>query len=167
MDLDEAAMSPYGIAVHESTHSVLATILGVPWHVVYARERHGALLPDREGARELLDADPESPWPQEVFAMVSLAGPIAEAKYILNSTLDRRVGSWFRNLETYGGKADIPTARMWAQEAGVRYEALADDVIGVLTTDKIWLAIERVADALIERRTLISIDVERLVGIKR
>jgi hypothetical protein len=77
-------MSPYGIAVHEAAHSVVATLFQVPWRVVYARQRHGALLPDSQEMQGLLDADPEGNWPQQAFAMVSLAGPIAEARWVLN-----------------------------------------------------------------------------------
>jgi hypothetical protein len=76
-------------------------------------------------------------------------------------------GSWFNNLETYGGGVDVPTAQWWVQEAHVGYEALADDVIRLLDTDKIALAIERVADALIDRGTLLPYDVDRLVGTRR
>jgi hypothetical protein len=52
---------------------------------------------------------------------------------------------------------------MWANEGGVGYETLADDTIKMLNEDKVWLAIERVADALIDRGTLIITDVNRLV----
>ena len=158
--------SPYGVALHEGAHSVIATMFGAPWHAVSARQRHGVLYPDKEAWRGLLESDPDGSWPKELFAMISLAGPIAEARWNLNlGHLDRRVGSWFDSLEhRYGGEVDIPTARMWAREAGTSYETLADDLIKILmNADKIWLAIERVADALIDKGTLITTDVNKLV----
>jgi hypothetical protein len=158
-------LSPYGVAIHEAAHSVIATMFNAPWHAVSARERHGKLIPDKDAWRELLEADPDGNWPQQVFAMVSLAGPIAEARWNLHlGHLNRRIGSWFDSLEhRFGGEVDIPTARMWAREAGVGYETLADDLIKLMRADKISLAIERVADALIARGTLIITDVNQLV----
>ena len=158
-------LGPYTIAIHEAAHAVIASMFGAPWHVVTARERHGRLLPDKEAWQELLAADPDGSWPQQLFAMISLAGPLAEAKWSLNmGTLDRRMGSWFSNLqEGFGGQIDIPTARMWAREGKADYETLADDVIRLFDGDKVWLAVQRVADALIERRTLIDVDVNQLV----
>ena len=41
-------LSPYGVAIHEAAHSVIATMFNAPWHAVSARERHGALLPDKD-----------------------------------------------------------------------------------------------------------------------
>jgi hypothetical protein len=52
---------------------------------------------------------------------------------------------------------------MWADEAGTSYESLGDDTIPMLNTDKVWLAIERVADALVDKETLIITDVNKLV----
>ena len=98
--------------------------------------------------------------------MISLAGPIAEARWNLNlGHLNRRMGSWFDSLEhRFGGSIDIPTARMWAREAGTSYETLADDLIRIMMNeDKIWLAIERVADALVDKGTLTDYHVNKLV----
>jgi len=156
--------SPYGVAIHEAAHSVIATMFGAPWHAVSARERHGSLYPDKDAWRELLETDPAGSWPG-LFGMISLAGPLGEAKWNLAlGGLDRRSQGWFDSLErSHGGEVDIPTARMWAREAGTSYETLVDDTIKMLDTDKVWLAIERVADALIDRGTLIITDVNQLV----
>lgn len=97
--------------------------------------------------------------------MISLAGPLAEARWNLAlGELDRQTQGWFNSLERgYGGEVDIPTAHMWAREAGTSYETLADDLIRLMNTDKIWLVIQRVADALVEKGTLITTDVNQLV----
>lgn len=163
-------MTDYGIAVHEGAHALLAAMYKVPFHFVNAGERHGKVFLDRDAMEAfLLDPEPFN-MPMQVAGMVSLAGPIAEARWELNiGQMNRHVGGWFDNLEKgYGGQADLPNARMWAEEAGVDYEALADTVIDILDTDKCWLAVQRVADALVERRTLMNFDVERLIyGGKR
>jgi hypothetical protein len=63
----------------------------------------------------------------------------------------------------YGCSEDFKHARIIADVTGARFDALLRDAAHFLSQDKIKLAVERVADALVDRRTLITTDVNKLV----
>jgi hypothetical protein len=65
--------------------------------------------------------------------------------------------------DVYGSSEDFKNARIIADVTGARFDSLLRDAVHFLSQDKIKLAIERIADALVERHTLITTDVNLLV----
>ena len=115
----------------------------------------GRLIPDRA----FLDAMVENNWPAEAFAITCIAGPLAEGQW-MGENLER-----VRDIDwgPYGSSEDFKNARIIADVTGATFDALLRDAAHFLSQDKIKLAIERVADALVERHTLITTDVNLLV----
>jgi hypothetical protein len=158
-------VAEYRVAIHESAHAVAASVFDVSWVAVSVSERDGhlgRLTPNREFI-DLLLYDPDGTWPAEAFAMCCLAGPLGEAAY-MGEKLD-----WAEHIDfgEYGAEHDFATARMLAEEFGVRFEGLLEDTARFLQVDKIWLAVNRTADRLIEETILPFGAVDRIIGIER
>jgi hypothetical protein len=153
-------MADYRVAVHEAAHSVCAVVLDVPWHAVTIRADArdgtlGRLIPDRA----FLDAMVENNWPAEAFAITCIVGPLAEGQW-MGENLERvHEIDW----DAYGSRTDFKNARIIADVTGARFDSLLRDAVHFLSQDKIKLAVERVADALVDRHTLITTDVNLLV----
>jgi hypothetical protein len=151
-------MTDYRVAVHESPHAVTASVLDVGWHVVSVNAHNGTagrLTPDRA----YFDAMFENNWPAEAFAITCIAGPLAEGQW-MGENLERvREIDW----EPYGSTEDFAVARIIAETTGARFNSLLRSAADFLDDDKIKLAVERVADALVERHTLTPTGVNKLV----
>jgi hypothetical protein len=115
----------------------------------------GRMIPDRG----FLEAMVANNWPAEAFAITCLVGALAEGQW-MGENLD---GVHEIDWVPYGSKEDFKNARIIADVTGAGFDALLRDAAHFLSQDKITLAIERVADALVERRTLITTDVNKLV----
>jgi hypothetical protein len=151
-------MADYRTCIHESAHAVCAVVLDVPWHMVTTRPQNGMLghmMPDRG----FLDAMVANNWPAEAFAIVCIVGPLAEGQWMGEDLERAREIDW----DPYGSSTDFKNARIIADVTGAKFDALLRDAAHFLSQDKIKLAIERVADALVERHTLITTDVNQLV----
>ena len=156
-------MADYSVCIHEGAHAVTATLLGVSWHLVTTNPHDGTLgrmIPDRDVLLPLLQHDPEADWAAAAYGTVCLAGPVAEARW-LDAEYSPRID--LDRLEDFGGKADLANARFIAEDAGLSIKELLGHAINFVHHDRCWLAMQRVADALVERRTLITTDVNKLV----
>jgi hypothetical protein len=157
------------IAHHESGHAVIASLFNIPYRAVSVTKRDDGNLgriTTKPAELGMMMSDPiDGTWGLQAFAMVSLAGPLAEARWA-GEPFDP---PWLYgiNLEhEYGGRVDVSSARLFAEEAEVPFEDLLRDTARMLDEDKVWLAVERVADRLVERRILGSTEVGQLIGKK-
>jgi len=147
---------------HEAAHAVTATLLGVSWHSVSVNASNGTLgrmIPNRDELALLL-SDPDGSWPSATFAITALVGPVAQARWSAGEYPQRiHIG----RLADFGGRGDLEGARVVAEDRDISIYNLLGHAIELVHHDRAWLAIQRVADALVERRVLLSTDVDRLV----
>ena len=108
--------------------------------------------------------DSDANWAASAWAITALAGPVAETRWV-DSDYSQRID--IGRLEDFGGRHDLSGARVVAEAWDISIQNLLRHAINLVHTDRVWLAIERVADALVERRTLLSTEVDRLVGKKQ
>jgi hypothetical protein len=151
-------LADYRTCVHEAGHAVAAVVLDVPWHMVTVNPHNGMaghMLPDRG----FLDAMVENNWPAESFAIASIVGPLAEGQWMGEDFERAREIDW----SPYGCSEDFKHARIIADITGAGFDSLLRLAVQFLSEDKMKLAIERVADLLVERHTLITTDVNKLV----
>jgi hypothetical protein len=150
-------MADYRTCIH-AAHAVCAVVLDVPWHAVSVHPHNGTLgrlTPDRG----FLDAMVANNWPAEAFAITCIAGPLAEGQWMGEDLERAREIDW----DVYGSREDFKNARIIADVTGAGFDSLLREAVHFLSPDKIKLAIERVADALVDRHTLIATDVNLLV----
>jgi ATP-dependent Zn protease len=164
-------MADYSVAIHESGHAVAASLLDVAdWHAVTTNAGNdgslGRMIRDHDEHLKLAlrtKDDSEANWAASAWAITALAGPVAEARWIEGEYAERiDIG----RLEDFGGRHDLSGARVVAEAWEIPITNILGHAIELVHTDRVWLAIERVADALVERRTLLSTEVDRLVGKK-
>jgi hypothetical protein len=159
-------MTEYRICVHEAAHAVAAAVFDVPFICVSVKRRQdrdlGRLTPDPAWARVLVDDPLDGKWPAWAYAMTSLAGPLGEAAWC-GEKLD-----WSEHLDftDYGNEQDFRTAELFAEETGTEFVSLLKDTADFLEHDKIWLAVQRVADALVDKELLLEPHVRQLVGLE-
>ena len=161
-------MASYSTCVHEGAHAVASSLLDVEWIAVSVHPQNdgsgalGRVYHDGKRAAWLLDRDgPEANWRASAFAITCLAGPVAQAKWETgNGQIDHE------GVLDFGGGTDLGGARAVSETYGMTVQNLLNHAIELVDTDRVWLAIQRVADALLERPTLIPLDVERLIGKK-
>jgi hypothetical protein len=165
-------MADYSVAIHESGHAVAASLLDVAdWHAVTTNAGNdgslGRMIRDHDEHLKLAlrtKDDSDANWAASAWAITALAGPVAEARWIEAEFAERiDIG----RLEDFGGRHDLSGARVVAEVWDISIQNLLNHAIELVHTDRVWLAIERVADALAERRTLLSTEVDRLVGKKQ
>jgi hypothetical protein len=107
--------------------------------------------------------DSDANWRASAWAITALAGPVAQARWIEGEYAERiAIG----RLEDFGGRHDLSGARVVAETWDISIQNLLNHAIELVHHDPAWLAIQRVADALAEQRTLMAYDVDRLVGKK-
>jgi hypothetical protein len=107
--------------------------------------------------------DSDANWAASAWAITALAGPVAEARWIEGEYAERiHIG----RIENFGGTGDLSGARAVAEAWDIRIQNLLNHAINLVHSDRVWLAIERVADALADRKTLVAVEVDRLVGKK-
>jgi hypothetical protein len=159
-------MADYSTCIHEGSHAVASSLLDVEWIAVSVHPQNngalGRVYHDGKRAAWLLDRDgPDANWRASAFGIVCLAGPVAEAKW---KTGDGQIS--IEGVLDFGGGTDLGGAEAVSETYGMTVQNLLSHAIEFVDTDRVWLAIERVADALLERPTLIPHDVERLIGKK-
>jgi hypothetical protein len=86
-------------------------------------------------------------------------GPLAEGQWMGEDLERAREIDW----DPYGSRTDFKNARIIADVTGAGFDSLLRLAVQFLSEDKMKLAIERVADALVDRHTLITTDVNTLV----
>jgi len=151
-------LAEYSTCIHEAAHAVCAVVLDVPWHAVSTNPHEGMLgqlIPDRA----FLAAMVEDNGPAEAYAITCIVGPLAEGQWVGEDLERAREIDW----SPYGSSTDFKNARIIADVTGAGFDSLLRTAADFLSHDKIKLAIERVADALVDRRTLITTDVNKLV----
>jgi hypothetical protein len=164
-------VADYSTCIHEAAHAVAASLLNVAdWHAITVNPSKdgslGRMIRDHGEHLKLAirtKDDSEANWKASAWAITALAGPVAEARWIAGEYAERiHVG----RLEDFGGRHDLSGARVVAEAWDISIQNLLGHAIELVHTDRVWLAIERVADALAERRTLLSTEVDCLVGKK-
>jgi hypothetical protein len=133
-------MGTVGGAEHHALRPVLA-VTGPP------------ALTDKEPPAGLVSA------PAERSLLRDGVGPLAEGQWMGEDLERPREIDW----DVYGSREDFKNARIIADVTGAGFDSLLREAVHFLTPDKIKLAIERVADALVDRHTLITTDVNKLV----
>jgi hypothetical protein len=107
--------------------------------------------------------DSDANWRASAWAITALAGPVAQARWVEGEYAERiHIG----RLEDFGGRHDLSGARVVAEAWDISIRNLLNHAINLVHHDPAWLAIQRVADALAEQRTLMAYDVDKLVGKK-
>jgi hypothetical protein len=162
-------MADYSTCIHEGSHAVAGSLLDVEWLAVTVRAQHdgsgalGRIIHDGKTAGWLLQnvEDPEANWRASAFGIVCLAGPLAQAKW---QTGDGQID--LEGVLDFGGGADLGGAEAVSETYGMTVQNLLNHAVEFVDTDRVWLAIQRVADALVDTPTLVSTDVERLIGKK-
>ena len=159
-------MAEYSTCIHEAGHGVAASILNVGYAAVSVKERDGhlgRLTPSPSWMNMMVNDPIDGDWTASSFAIVCLAGPSAEALY-MNERLD-----WPASIDwsQYGSEQDFAIAKDLAYALDVRFEALLEDAAGMWLEDRIWLAVQRVADKLIEKTILPYGEVDRIIGLER
>ena len=159
-------MADYSTCIHEGAHAVAASLLDVSWHGVTVNPMPdgsslGRLLRDRgEVAKFLNDEDD---WRSSAFAITCLAGPVAQARWIEGEYAERID---IDRIVDFGGQADLDGARAVSEIWDISMQNLLNHAIQLVHTDRVWLAVQRTADALANRRTLVAYEVDALVGKK-
>ena len=99
-----------------------------------------------------------------VYAITALVGPVAQARWISGEYAERiHIG----RIVDYGGARDLDIAQAVAEDRDISIYELLGHAIELLHNDRCWLAIQRVADALVDRPVLLSTDVDRSSGSGR
>jgi hypothetical protein len=157
----------YSTCIHEAGHGVVASLLGIEFLAVTTYPEVdgpglGRMIEDL-GDRMALLSNPYEQAAAEDHVVCCLAGPVAQARWESGEYAERiHIG----RLEDFGGSQDLDIARAIAEGHDLKLQSLLADAIGFVHTDRVWLAIQRAADALSERRVLLSTDVDKLVGKK-
>jgi len=159
-------VTDYRVCIHEAGHAVASSVLGIPYACVSVSPRDGHLgrLSPSPASLEMLLSDPiDGDWAAASFAIVCIAGPAAEAAY-MNERLD-----WPASIDwsEYGGAKDIASAHDIADGIDVKFESLLADAARMWSEDRVWLAVQRVADRLAEETLLTFGAVDRLIGRER
>jgi hypothetical protein len=164
-------VADYSVCIHEGAHAVSASLLDVAdWHAITVNPSKdgslGRMLRDKGEHLKLAlrtKDDLDANWAASAWAITALAGPVAEARWIAGEYAECiHIG----RLEDFGGAHDLSGARVVAEAWDISIQNLLNHAINLVHHDPAWLAIQRVADALAERRTLMAFDVDKLVGKK-
>jgi hypothetical protein len=151
-------VADYRTCIHEAGHAVCAVALGVDWHMVTVNP-HDGMLGHMLPGQGYLNAMVANNWSAESYAIACIVGPLAEGQWMGEDLERAREIDW----DPYGSRTDFKNARIIADVTGAGFDSLLRLAVQFLSEDKMKLAIERVADALVDRHTLITTDVNTLV----